>query len=508
MRSTPENLVPKIIFAALLGLSLGPVLLAPIPAMVDYPNHLARMYILSRSGTAQANPFYQTAWALYPNLAMDLIIPQMARLTGVETAARLFLLLSQILTVSGAMALERVVKGRSQIAGFVAIMFLYCLPFTWGFLNFEFGIGVALWGIAAMLLMQNRSWPVRLAVNTLFVCALFAAHFFALGIYGATLGILELWRAHDRKAAYRDTATRLTVLAIPALAVLAIMKLTSGAIGEEGTDWFFEFKPLWLFRIMNGYSLTVSAACMVVLIGFIYVAAKRGVLKFGPGGLWLSIGFVLLYLAIPSRLVGTSFVDFRVIAAAAFILPAFCVLSLPSRQWTNAALAVAAAITLANLAVVYFVWLSYRADYAAMIASFGKLDKNSLVLIGDSGVGDDPPFHDLTAYPMYYAPTLAVAYANAFVPNLFTGEGKQPVRARQAVERLDIPYSGPAPIAILAAIAAGKTADVVPSYLRSWDRDFDYLYVLGPLVANPLPAVLEELDRSSRFVLYKIHRKR
>ncbi len=61
--------------------------------MVDYPNHLARMYILSASGTPDANPFYRTAWALYPNLAMDLIIPQMARLIDVETATRLFLLL-------------------------------------------------------------------------------------------------------------------------------------------------------------------------------------------------------------------------------------------------------------------------------------------------------------------------------------------------------------------------------------------------------------------------------
>src|SRR5665647_1167422 len=154
MVARSDNLAAKIIFAVLLGLSLGPVLLTPIPAMVDYPNHLARMYILSASGTPDANPFYRTAWALYPNLAMDLIIPQLARLIDVETATRVFLLLRQFLIVSGALALERVVKGRMQIAGFAAVMFLYCLPFTWGFVNFEFGLGVALWGIAAALAVQ------------------------------------------------------------------------------------------------------------------------------------------------------------------------------------------------------------------------------------------------------------------------------------------------------------------------------------------------------------------
>jgi hypothetical protein len=507
MRAIDDIFNAKIIFAVLLGLSLCPVLLTPIPAMVDYPNHLARMYLIARAGTPDANPFYQIVWALYPNLAMDLLIPQMARLVGVEAASRLFLLLSQILIVSGAMAIERVVKGRIQIAGFVAVMFLYSLPFALGFLNFEFGLGLALWGVAAMWRWQERSWPYRFWLNAVLVAGLFAAHFFALGIYGATLGLLELQRAFERKASVWQTALRLLVLAVPVLALLAIMAVTSGSIGGEGTNWFFEYKPLWLFRILNGYSLTVSAACVVVLLGMIYGAAKRGHFKFAPGGLWLAAGFAILYLAMPSRLLGTSFVDFRIIAAAALILPAFCTLTLPTPRWKLAALAMTSAITLANLAVVALVWHPYRADYAAMIKSFAKIERGSLVLVGGSGAGDDPPFHDLTEYPMYYAPTLAVHYANAFVPGLFTAAGKQPVRVGPIAERLAIPHGGPVPVAILAAIAAGKTADVVPPYIKSWTADYDYLYVLGPRIANPMPALLDELDRSARFTLYRIRRK-
>ncbi len=34
------------------------------------------------------------------------------------------------------------------------------------------------------------------------------------------------------------------------------------------------------------------------------------------------------------------------------------------------------------------------------------------------------------------------------------------------------------------------------------DRDFDYLYVLGPRISNLMPTLLEELDHSSGFVLY------
>jgi hypothetical protein len=495
-----------VVFALLAAASFLPVLLTPIPAMVDYPNHLARMYILSQNGTPDANPYYEVAWALYPNLAMDLLIPRMARLVSVENATRLFLLLSQLLIVGGALALERVVKGRVHLAGFVALMFLYCLPFTWGFVNFEFGLGVALWGIAVYLSLVECAWPLRFVANAVLVAALFAAHFFSLGVYGATLGFYELWRAYDRKLSYRDAALRLVILAIPVMALFGVMQLTAGSIGSEGTAWFFEFKPLWLFRIMNGYNLTVSAASALALMTLLFFAAKRGVLKLEPAGVWLAIGFALLYLAIPSTLFGTSFADLRVIPAAALIIPAFCELSLPSRRWTIAALTAVAGITLANLAVVLVVWLSYRADYASIIESFHKIDRGSRVLVGGSGEGEDPPFNDLTQYPMTYAPTLAVHYANAFVPNLFTAVGKQPVQPRAAVQRLAIPYGGPMPIRVLAAIATGQTPSGVPPFIRTWTRDYEYLYVLGPRGANPLPNLLEELDSSARFVLYKIRR--
>src|SRR5580692_2135369 len=250
-----DRSIAIVVFALLAAASFAPVLLTPIPAMVDYPNHLARMYILSQNNTPDANPYYEVTWAFYPNLAMDLLIPAMARLIGVENASRLFLLLSQFLIVGGALVLERVVKGCVHLAGFAALMVLYCLPFSWGFVNFEFGLGVALWCIAVYLMLVERAWPLRFVVNAVFVAALFAAHFFSLGVYGATLGFYELWRTCDRKVLYRDAALRLVMLAVPALALFWVMRLTAGSVGSEGTTWLFEFKPLWLFRIMNGYNL-------------------------------------------------------------------------------------------------------------------------------------------------------------------------------------------------------------------------------------------------------------
>jgi hypothetical protein len=491
---------------ALLALAaFSPVLLVPIPAMLDYPNHLARMYLLSPAGAAHANPFYQVVWAAYPNLAMDLIVPTLARLIGVETATRVFFLLSQIIVVTGAIAIERVVKRRFDVAGFVALIFLYSLPLAWGFVNFEFGLGVALWGIAAYLLVQERPWHFRFGVNLVFVVALFVAHFFALGLYGVTIGLHELWRAWVRKIPPATIMVRLAILACPAAILLTLMLWFGGAIGEEGTGLFPLLKPLWLFATLNGYSLLFSAAATVVLLALIYLAARHGLLRFEPAGAWLAAGFVILYLAMPSRLFGTSFVDVRIIVAAALILPAFVSLSLPEGRWRFAAASGAVVLTSANLAVVAFAWLSYRADYAAMIQSFGKIDKGSLVLIAHSGAADDPPMKNLMEYPIYNAPTLAVHYADAFVPTFYAAPGKQPIVVRSAYRRLQVPYGGIAPIAVLKAIAEDAAPDV-PAFVRAWPHDFDYLYILGPRIPNPMPSLLEELYAAPRFALYRIRK--
>jgi hypothetical protein len=55
-------------------------------------------------------------------------------------------------------------------------------------------------------------------------------------------------------------------------------------------------------------------------------------------------------------------------------------------------------------------------------------------------------------------------------------------------------------------IADGRTAPEIPSFISTWTRDYDYLYLLGRPIANPIPGLLEELFKSRRFVLYKIRR--
>ena len=481
--------------------SLMPTLVVSIPAMVDYPNHLARMHILAAVGTPAENPFYTVRWSAYPNLAMDVIVPWLARVMSVEAATKLFLLVSQLLIVSGAVVFEWTVKKRHQLSGYAALVVLYSLPFAWGFLNFQFTLGLALWGLAAAERLNASRWPVRLAVHTLFVVVLFFGHLFALGLYAATLGLLELSRLS--RATSPEVATRVVLLGLPVVAVLAATHIAGGTVGNGTTEWELASKLRSVFRGLNGYNAELAAICAAALIMAIYMLFRSGVLTLSPTGRWVAGGLVLLFLAMPYRLFGTAYVDVRVLVAAVLIVPAFVFVDPHRSRWSaRAAGALATVVIVVNATVSGAVWIGYQSEYKNLTTSFRLLGTSARVLVASSRDGED-----LLELPMHHAPTLAVS-ANAFVPSLYAFPGMQPIEAASQVAHLrieDIRYLAPVPFQILQKTVAGTSESAVPLFVRQWVREFDFVYLVGPRVADPVPGVLQEIAAGNRFVLYRIN---
>ncbi|MCW2274088.1 hypothetical protein GJ654_06595 [Rhodoblastus acidophilus] len=483
------------VFALLALAVLALTLATPIPALSDFLNHLARMHLLVAESAGDPSPYYASAWGFYPNLAMDLIVPPLARFLDVETAARLFVAACQGLILSGAVAIELAVKRRFEYAGFVALLFAFAFPFAWGFLNFSFGLGLALWGIACWIFWREHL-ALRFVVHCLFVAALFVAHLFALGLYGFTLGVYELWRFYARRAV-GEFLGALAMLAAPALVAGAILIFSGGSVGQAGNSWDFGFKPLWLLVAANGYNTALST----VIVAFLGLVALRQRRTHGlvaeQAGAWLAAGFALLYVATPQMLFDTAYVDVRVLVAAALILPGFISLRFPDRVWERRASLAALVLICANLGWVGWLWTSYRADYAAMIQSFGQIDRGAKILV--ARLQEESPFSGQTLEPMVHAPTLAAFYNKALVSSVMALKGKQPLMSRPGFENLNIQDAGSVTVDDLARIAA-RTSGL----FAGWPQKFDYLYVIGPPGENPLPALVAPLRVERRFALYRI----
>src|ERR1700682_1111361 len=82
--------VVLLIFAATL---LLPIWVVEFPPLLDYPNHLARPFVLAHLNDPAFtfNRFYRADWGAYPYLGMDAALLALGRLFPMETAGRLFL---------------------------------------------------------------------------------------------------------------------------------------------------------------------------------------------------------------------------------------------------------------------------------------------------------------------------------------------------------------------------------------------------------------------------------
>jgi hypothetical protein len=65
-------------------------------------------------------------------------------------------------------------------------------------------------------------------------------------------------------------------------------------------------------------------------------------------------------------------------------------------------------------------------------------------------------------------------------------------------------FYDPVPLQILKKISDSNDIHKFPSFIRFWTRDYDYLYVIGHTVQNPMPSHLIALVESNRFALYQI----
>lgn len=474
--------LPVVFSAAVLIIIVTITGLIESPAMVDYMNHLARMELIA---SGRPNPAYVVHWEFIPNLAMDLLVPPLAQLIGAAAATKAFLIASQVLVVSGAIALEYAVKGRLGLAGLAALPVLFSTSFGWGLLNLNFALGIAVWGIAAWVALRERGW-ILWVVHSAFVLALLVGHLFALGLYGLVIGVIELSRG-ERLEPLR--LARLAVpMAAPVVLLLALMWLSGASLVSKGLAWDFSLKMWWPLRVLNVHNPMLGAVTGAVLGGLILALLLTKRLKLSRTGWWIALALVVVYIALPLHLAGSFYVDVRVICAAMLILPAFCRLS-GAKPLVVVTLG---AITVANGASMFLLWQSRQVDYAEIRATFPLIKEGSAVL-----VARDDAFAP-TDTPLYYAPTLAAPEAGAFVASLYAFPGMQPVAARAAFKELEVASSIEYLPPTISELRAPRARHLV-----RWQERYKYLFVIGEPRASSFPT-LHRIASGRRFALYRI----
>lgn len=218
----------------------APMALVPVPALLDYPNHLARIWLLG--GGVEEWPFpgiYRVEWSALTNVGIDLLAVPMTRLLPVETVGRVFFYLGAALPVLGAVALNRAVFGGLSWwqLGFGAAA--WHLTILAGFMNFNIGLGLALLAAAADPWVARRGAAPGFLLRFVMAFGLALVHAFAIFFYAALLCGLALGLLSRRlltRSGFQEWALRVLRVAAPPVAALALLLLLAPALPGAHED--------------------------------------------------------------------------------------------------------------------------------------------------------------------------------------------------------------------------------------------------------------------------------
>ncbi len=499
------------------------LLIAPLwcvhsPGMPDYPAHIAGFYMIAGgANTAPLSTYYDIHWALVPNLASELVVPVLAKLLPLETAAKLFLSVAVALWVWGPAAIQRALYGRIGPAPLSAAFFAYNANYTWGFFNYYFAAGLCFFVFAAWLATAEKRGPLRLAAFTLAVCVLYLCHLVAVFILGVLIFCYEISQVLEERAfapkALALRAASIGVIFLPAAVAFLFFKPAGIGGGRLAFDFTDTIGDRLAAAIQYAYSqpayLLAGALAILVLAGLMYDK-----LRIHPSMKILVIALSVLALVAPEWALGGWGVHLRLPA----VLGAMLFATMEVRIGPRAKALVAAALLLSAVwisAALAESWRGYDRQFSEFRAALRQIPEGTklfTVLDGDSLDGSS----DETVYdqPYWHIAEFAIVDRDAFTPLMFATKGQHIVQVKPPYDKLaakSAQQGSPPDVSELDDLAAGRVdgdpdiKNVFP-YLKFFQCHFDMVVVVrGAGEASDVPDFLTLRHEGSFFALYDVH---
>ena len=406
----------------LAAMLVAPIWTAAFPPLLDYPNHLARAFVLAHLNDPHFSfrQFYRADWGLYPYLGVDASLAVLGRLFPIETAGRIYLTLCVLALPAAAWFFLRQAPAspagdqpRADAGSLWALLVAYNVFVLEGFLNYALSIAVGFLALGLWLRWLARpnaqKWIAALVVFT----ALYFTHL--LGFVFAGL-IVAAYLAVSRRP-LRDWISS-GALALPGVALYfhsSRVELGSSKFVFHG--WKDKLDSLG--AILHGYWPWLDWISLAALAAWFLAAWWRNP-EFRWDRKWLLIAAFLfaLFCAIPWMWGEASDLDIRV-------LPFLFVVILATARVGKRAIWLAAIPLLCFAARTASLTLHFREaqpDLAGLARSFDVVPRDALVLPIVEGDQDpiDRPFTHFWAY--------GVIRRGWFSPYLMDAPGETPMR--------------------------------------------------------------------------------
>ena len=428
---------------ALLCVALtAPLLVVDVPPLLDYPNHLARVFVLASlpRDTILAR-FYAPHWSIIPNLALDLIAPPLLHLLPIHVVGRLLIAIAVLLPVLGSVAYNTALGGRWWSFGAGLVAYNSCL--LYGFLNFAISLGLALLLAAAWLRWrEDRPWRAVI-VAIIGAPSLFFCHLMGLAFFGLLIGGAELFRLYQARNdnPLRAVLTRGSILLLIFAAPAALYTLAPlRSLGGDAQFMPPADKLLQLLTTFVNYvwPLDMATACIVFALPALCLLLRWGRVP-GPAACATAL-LLIAFLASPFAWKGTYFLDTRFAVMFGFMVFAgFVPTRMPFRFRCIAAAALVLLFT-ARMAVLTTAWAERREDLADLRRTLAPVRPGQAVFAAAAGIAEAPAYwHTNPGWRRLsngmrtdkHLGALALIEHRAFWPYEFDRPSQQPMTTRE-----------------------------------------------------------------------------
>jgi len=516
------------LYVALGAVTLSPLLWVRVPPLVDYPSHIARMWILVHGAEIpELARNYTVHWRLLPDLAMDLIVPVLSTMMTVEQAGRVFIALMMATLIGGTAALHRAIHGSVGIWPIWSVLFIYNAELFWGFPTL-FATGVYLFALSGWIATRQWRAGARISIFSVVATLLCVLHLFAFGLYALSVLAYEFGsRPNLRRVSPRSLAALAAICLqfIPGLLIWYATLLPGRLSVTDYGDFAFS-KTYALFSPFVFGFLPVSAFDRLLaplFISFLGVAIVTRSLKL-TSEMRLPIATMIVVSALmPHVISGSWFVDLRLPVMLPFIIIASTRFEPLSRRVVLPIAAVALTVLGVRVWTVSQTWRDYDRWFTEFRTASSVIAPAARLLVVQAPI--PPETRRLPGVPEILAnlqpalflhmPSLAVIDRAAFVACMFTGWKTLEVAPRNQEisetggwtpitpeELIEIPNSGQV-----------QTRDYdtnlisEPPYWRNWPETFDYvLWIDFANAPKPQLNQLELLTTGSYFSIYRVVR--
>ncbi len=517
---------------ALIGLLL-PLFVVEIPPILDYPNHLARIWLLSTYGRDPIlSRMYAPDWHLIPNLAIDVVVPLLLRVFPLYVAGRVALAMTLLLPVTGTIVLHRAIHRRLSAWPLASCLIAYNVVFLLGFMNFLLGLGVALLTAAAWTALRPRRPLIATMALSIGAAAVFFCHIVPLLLLGVIVVctqaelLLARLRRRERllRAVMHDGAECAAGFLIP---VYLYLDSSFGTAGGTVEYLPVKMKLAELLSPVLTYDVALDVLTAVVICGVsMTFLAWRGCNTVLPLRIGLAIAVLLvMFVAAPFRAKGGAWLDLRFPVMAALLLFAgLAPPALPRMLGMCVGLAIGMVFVVRTAKVVE-VWHAHEAYVDALRGVVARIPPGSRVIVARADPElnrrwwhEVPPGRRLIGFGSAddHLAVLLLIERRAFSPLLFSSPTQQPIEVLKPYRKLSVPSGYPPDYTRLVTTEpTGKDAEKFP-YLRDWPENFDFALVVdsdgapnlnGVLSSNPfLSQRLRLLDRTDFATLYGVCR--